>query len=480
MVVETRGGSFRRSVAIASACLAVLLIGVGEGSAQADVTAVRGSAYGHSCDVAAFGMSCTPPRPTPTATLASDASDSPQTASAATSRVEAGPATVFSSGRIDVSTQGTLGPAGSVTSSASITTVNASGDENLTAGKLASACTASEAAVGGSTTITGGELQTDNGDTDPTNTIPNHPPVTVTLPESPAPNTTFEGHLHIGNTTDNFRWVFNEQTPTADGSVTVSAAHEYLLGPVATGNLILGRSACGTTAAPINPDPDGGPGPDPTLPPAPFAGCAAETANVIRGTAESESIKGTQGADRIFAGRGNDAVDGLPGDDCVDLGLGADRGLGGSGADLIVGGLGKDSLLGDAGDDRLRGGASGDRVFGGLGDDRLDGEAGSDLITGGLGRDPINGGAGKDVISGGSGDDRLSGGTGDDRIIGQAGNDSMKGNSGHDSLSGNSGNDRIDARDGQSDRIRCGAGRDTVIADRIDRPASDCERVSRR
>jgi len=83
------------------------------------------------------------------------------------------------------------------------------------------------------------------------------------------------------------------------------------------------------------------------------------------------------------------------------------------------------------------------------------------------------------VISGGSGNDRLRGGTGDDRIIGQAGNDSMKGNSGRDSLSGNSGNDRIDARDRQSDRIRCGAGRDTVVADRIDRVGSDCERVRR-
>ncbi len=233
----------------------MLLLGLGQGSAQADVTAVRGSAYGLSCTASAFGMSCAPRGPTPTVTLAADASNSPQTARAASVRADAGPATVFSSGQLDVSTQGTLGPSGSVTSSTNIANVNASEQENFTAANLASTCTASETALTGSTTITGGTLQTDNGDDDPSNTIPNHPPVTVTLAGAPAPNTTYEGHLHIGNTTDNFRWVFNEQIVNADGSLTVNAAHQFLLGPLATGNLIIGQVVCGVTAGPPPPPP---------------------------------------------------------------------------------------------------------------------------------------------------------------------------------------------------------------------------------
>ncbi len=217
-------------------------------AAFADVTAVKGSAYGYSCVVSVFGMSCSPAGPTPTVTLASDASNSPQTASAASARADAGPATIFSSGRLDISTQGTLGPTGSVTSSSSIANVNASGNENFTASNLASTCTASGTGVSGSTTITGGTLLTDNGDSDPTNTVPDHAAVTVTLPTSPVPNTTYTGHVHIGNTTDSFRYVFNEQILNLDGSLTVNAAHQYLIGPLAVGDVIIGQSVCGVTA----------------------------------------------------------------------------------------------------------------------------------------------------------------------------------------------------------------------------------------
>ena len=33
--------------------------------------------------------------------------------------------------------------------------------------------------------------------------------------------------------------------------------------------------------------------------------------------------------------------------------------------------------------------------------------------------------------------------------------------------------------DGRRDRVRCGPGRDRVVADRKDRVAGDCERLSR-
>ncbi len=254
-------GVHRRPISVLLLTSAILMFGLGQASAQADVTAVKGSAYGYSCSVSVFGglFSCAPPGPTPTVTLATDASNSPQTASAASARADAGPATIFTSGRIDVSTQGTLGPTGSVTSTANIANVNASGQENFTASNLASTCTASETARSGSTTITGGTLLIDNGDSDPTNMIPDHAPVTVpvTLPTDPTASTTIAGHLHIGNTTDSFRWVFNEQTPNADGSITVNAAHEYLLGPIATGELIIGQVVCGVTVGEPPPPPAG-------------------------------------------------------------------------------------------------------------------------------------------------------------------------------------------------------------------------------
>jgi hypothetical protein len=47
-------------------------------------------------------------------------------------------------------------------------------------------------------------------------------------------------------------------------------------------------------------------------------------------------------------------------------------------------------------------------------------------------------------------------------------------------VSASGGNDRIDVRgDSFSDRVRCGRGRDRVLADRRDRVARDCERVTR-
>jgi Ca2+-binding RTX toxin-like protein len=54
------------------------------------------------------------------------------------------------------------------------------------------------------------------------------------------------------------------------------------------------------------------------------------------------------------------------------------------------------------------------------------------------------------------------------------------GGAGSDRISGGAGNDVIRAKDGTRDVIRCGAGRDTVVADRSDKVRKDCERVRRR
>lgn len=100
-----------------------------------------------------------------------------------------------------------------------------------------------------------------------------------------------------------------------------------------------------------------------------------------------------------------------------------------------------------------------------------------------------NGTAAGEGIPGTSGRDRINGGAGDDAIAGGAGADDLTGGPGWDVINGGPGNDVIDARDpgsGRADRgIVCGAGTDTVYADRSDRRrvggrgtiAPDCERV---
>lgn len=127
--------------------------------------------------------------------------------------------------------------------------------------------------------------------------------------------------------------------------------------------------------------------------------------------------------------------------------------------DGVPGEADKDVIYGRAGNDVLLGLGGADELFGQDGNDRLEGDANS----GHLGpADILSGGDGNDHLIGGSGPDRLTGGRGADRF------------------SGGDGNDAIGARDGRRDKVRCGRGRDRVVADRGDRIAGDCEVVRRR
>jgi len=92
----------------------------------------------------------------------------------------------------------------------------------------------------------------------------------------------------------------------------------------------------------------------------------------------------------------------------------------------------------------------------------------------------MRGAGGPDTFRGLGGPDRLYGGSGNDRLFGGAGNDRLFGGAGRDLLDGGPGNDTITARDKQVDTIRCGRGRDAVIADRKDKVSRDCEIVRRR
>ena len=89
--------------------------------------------------------------------------------------------------------------------------------------------------------------------------------------------------------------------------------------------------------------------------------------------------------------------------------------------------------------------------------------------------DVLRGTAGGDLIRGLDGNDRIFGLAGNDRLQGARGNDEIFPGPGRDVVNGGPGNDRIMARDGQSDAIECGAGKDTVVSDKVDRVSADCK-----
>ena len=280
-----------------------MVAGVGVLPASAShqtVTAVKGSAFGYWADnISLFGGAQPDTGPIPSVTLAPDASNSPQSGTATTGRVVYGPAFIFTSGPIDVSSTGSLGDTGSVTSSTNIRTVNTSrveifGEDNydccvpngLTgAGGLkpatvtrpltdvASTCTASTTGTTGSTTIANGWLYLDSGWSDGDAVYPEpaelagglaeHDPVKVALPTSPEPGKTYVGHIDLSATSrDNYVVVFNEQVRNPDGSLTVNAVHQYFgytlaadgsrvvdAGSTLKGDLTIGQSVCGGTLA---------------------------------------------------------------------------------------------------------------------------------------------------------------------------------------------------------------------------------------
>jgi Ca2+-binding RTX toxin-like protein len=133
----------------------------------------------------------------------------------------------------------------------------------------------------------------------------------------------------------------------------------------------------------------------------------------------------------------------------------------------------------------LSGDARANRLVGTNGPDRISGRGGPDRIIGRKGRDRIRGGRGPDVLRGGKGRDKLRGGRGRDILIGGPGRDVLRGGAGPDLINMKAdgaevaarGNDLIRARDGASDQISCGAGRDRAIVDRVEDGVYDCEEV---
>lgn len=134
--------------------------------------------------------------------------------------------------------------------------------------------------------------------------------------------------------------------------------------------------------------------------------------------------------------------------------------------------------------DDIRGREGDDRIYGRGGDDRerdsgggLHGDDGDDVVRGGRGNDSVYGGRGSDRVFGGPGSDSITGET--HNYVGPA----------PDFISGGEGDDFIYAGDSTRDRIYCGLGYDTVLADNVQGNDPDdrrdfvddsCEDVTRR
>ena len=242
-MVQTRAGAWRHKLVVGVLFSTMVLAGVWQSPASADVSAVEGSAYGCSGNTTFDFNREEPPEPTPVITgplpaveLPASGSVDPITATEATCdiRVEAAPEAppVITTGALTVSTQGTTGPTGSVTSTADVANVNRSGEEALTAANISSTCTADESGVTGSTTVTDGSVLTDPEGT-----------VVEPVPVEPAPGHTIFADLGVATS----NYIFNEQIENADGSITVNALRiEPLTGPL-QGTVIIGQVVCGVT-----------------------------------------------------------------------------------------------------------------------------------------------------------------------------------------------------------------------------------------
>jgi Ca2+-binding RTX toxin-like protein len=238
---------------------------------------------------------------------------------------------------------------------------------------------------------------------------------------------------------------------------------------------------------------------------------------VIDGGPGNDQLDGGGGSDLIAGGGGIDnasyagRADGVTVDLASPGGDGAagenddleqiEQVTGGSGNDniaatedvnILFGGAGNDTLDGRGGDDQEFGGAGNDTLLGGAGADTIAGEDGNDNLQGGTEVDGLNGGDGNDTLDGGPGNDILTGGAGDDTAsyatrtkdvkvtLDGADNDGETGEMDQirttvESAKTGAGNDSINVRDGVKGEVSCGAGKDSVKADKVDTVANDCE-----
>lgn len=177
-------------------------------------------------------------------------------------------------------------------------------------------------------------------------------------------------------------------------------------------------------------------------------------------------IEGGQGNDYLYGGKGGDQISGGAGNDFLGGDLGNDTLDGGEDSDDLIGNGGADDMTGGGGFDQVlyydKGSAQPLSIS--LNDAADDGESGeSDNVRSSI--EDIRGGEGADVISGSGAPNEIDGSGGADIIDGGAGVDRFNG--GH-------GDDRVLSRDGNAERVDCGADADTATSDTVDEVAG-CE-----
>lgn len=233
----------------------VALVALWQRPVIADVSEVTGGAYGFSSTVSLFDEPAVDSGPVPVVTLPPEGSSTPITASdSGGESARQGPAIVVEATAMTVSTEGTTGVGGSVTSTASVVFGEAE-DERIdpfSADEVRSTCRASESEVTGAAALTNASLVTSTD-------LEGEPVEIIDLPENPAPNTMLSGtNDALGDT---FRIVLNEQVRDGD-TLTVNAVHVFLgqnaqgesVEAVARGEAILGQSVCGVSTSAGSPD----------------------------------------------------------------------------------------------------------------------------------------------------------------------------------------------------------------------------------
>ena len=189
-------------------------------SAGADVLTVSGSAYGASGTVTVDDLDPgTEPtssvlEQTPTVTLPPGGGSVAATAGS----ISFGPGGGYlSTGPSEVKTEGTTGPSGGSTSTASVSTVDAMG--YLTTSQLSSTCVATETGLTAWTVLSPDAMLVLDAST------------TTALPAEPAPQTEYRG---VSNG-DSYTVILNEQSYDPI-SITVTAVHIILEGPTTVGH----------------------------------------------------------------------------------------------------------------------------------------------------------------------------------------------------------------------------------------------------
>ena len=157
----------------------------------------------------------------------------------------------------------------------------------------------------------------------------------------------------------------------------------------------------------------------------------------------------------------------------------------GSGDDLVNGGTEDDTLEAGPGRDFLTGGGGGDELSGGSGIDEVSYAGASSRVVVTLDDQPDDGvdspstegdNVRSDVedVTGGNGDDVLAGDGDGNQLSGGPGSDQLDGGGGFDMLYGGTGVDQLRARDGNPERVDCGAENDFAVVDAFD-ATSGCE-----